>query len=87
MKLITNNTDPLNRDGVIIRADISDDGKSTTYKVYNNGVLLDTIIDDSVLTTANNVDSATVDKVATIKKNAYSKVTSNVKWKSRRKNG
>ena len=74
MKLITNNTDPMDSTGTVIRADLSADGKSTTYSVYHNGVLLDAIKDDSVLTVAAKDDKDNAAKVATIKANAYSKV-------------
>lgn len=75
MKLITNNTNPLDNTGVVIRADLSSDGKSTTYKVFNDGILLDTITDNSVLTTAGDLDPDTVARKAQIKANAYSKVS------------
>ena len=74
MKLITNNTDPMDSTGTVIRADLSADGKSTTYSVYHNGVLLDAIKDDSVLTVAAKDDKDNATKVAIIKANAYSKV-------------
>ena len=75
MKLITNNKDAFDNKGIVIRADVSLDGKSTTFKVFQDGVLLDTITDDSVLTVArDDNDQNRADRKAQIAVNAYSKV-------------